>query len=194
MTLSCREPTALESIASKLTSQLQRSSFATGLSGSRISGGQVKVDNSAIASDDDEVPEQTKENDMDEAITWAGWDELDGKRLLVLAYRLGLQIWDATSLDTLHEITNIKDSSLGSVKFATVLPAPSKGGHDHYADARPLLALLTVPEGQSETEFMVYSLATRSAVLNISFPRAGVISANESFVVIVRVRYLLNTV
>lgn len=89
--------------------------------------------------------EQVQRSPDGDRITFAAWDELDGRRVLVLAYTSGLQIWDTGDLGAVRELLNLKTESLhnaGPVLCATVLPPPAGEGPDELETSRPLLGVL----------------------------------------------------
>ena len=67
-----------------------------------------------------------------------------------MAYELGLQVWDYTSIDALQEILNVGLSVFVAadgqwvVSSAIVLPTPSTGAEDEFAASRPLMAVVYV--------------------------------------------------
>jgi hypothetical protein len=65
------------------------------------------------------------------------------RRLLVLGYSTGLQIWDCTNLDSIAEILNVTSSEWGRVLQAEVLPNPPAAG-DELLNSRPLLGMMYV--------------------------------------------------
>ena len=79
-----------------------------------------------------------------ERITWAAWDELEHKRVLLLAYPSGFQMWDVSNLDAVRELLNLKTESLhnaGPVLCAAVLPT-QVDRVDEFENSRPLLGVL----------------------------------------------------
>jgi uncharacterized protein YaeQ len=81
-----------------------------------------------------------------ERIVWATWDQIEGTRVLILAYGSGLQIWDTSNLNAVREILNLKTESLhvaGHIQCALALPAPADGPDD-FVNARPLLGIMSV--------------------------------------------------
>lgn len=59
-----------------------------------------------------------------------------------MGYKAGLQIWDCANLGSVTEVLNLTDSTWGSVEFAAVLPAPSRGYSDTFREQRPLLGIM----------------------------------------------------
>jgi hypothetical protein len=63
------------------------------------------------------------------------------RRLLLLGYRSGLQIWDCTNLGSVSEIVNISGGdSWGKVTFVSVLPTPRND--EVFASQRPLIGVV----------------------------------------------------
>jgi hypothetical protein len=106
-------------------------------------------------------------SDDSEYITWARWDALLSKgagqatyasiicrfslilvlmifrrRLLILGYLSGLQIWDCTNLDSITELLNVSTLEWGRVLHAEVLPSPSAATGDEFLHSRPLLGIM----------------------------------------------------
>lgn len=78
-------------------------------------------------------------------VLWAGFDllEWDGgitRKVLLLGYRSGFQVWDVEEADNVRVLVSRHD---GPVSFMQVLPKPitSKRHEDKFADSRPLLAV-----------------------------------------------------
>lgn len=65
------------------------------------------------------------------------------RRLLVLGYSSGLQIWDCTNLDSIAEILNVTSPEWGRTLQAEVLPNPPALG-DELLNSRPLLGIMYV--------------------------------------------------
>ncbi|KAF7291559.1 Glycosyltransferase family 1 protein [Mycena chlorophos] len=71
-----------------------------------------------------------KEDEDEDEIVDARWAECAGSRLLVLAYSGGVQVWDATVLNSVKEVANLRvptDAIKGPVLSATVLPVDKDG-------------------------------------------------------------------
>ncbi|KAF8952387.1 hypothetical protein BDZ97DRAFT_1930866 [Flammula alnicola] len=144
-----------------------------------------------------------------DTITWAKWDTLNERRVLVLAYAAGLQLWDCADLSAISEVFNLnfdsaewalmvgdrRDGSEGvRVVHAAVLPPPSsrsvpQGGKDPFAEMRPLLGILmeSVDEDEREHEprstFVLYSLRKHQVVKLLSLSGlASTFIPNELFV------------
>ena len=63
------------------------------------------------------------------------------RRLLILAYLSGLQIWDCTNLDSITELLNVSSSEWGHVLHAEILPTPTATG-DEFLNLRPVLGIM----------------------------------------------------
>lgn len=124
----------------------------------------------------------------EEDIVWAGWDTLQvdpfekSRRVLLLGYRTGLQIWDCTSLASVTEILNIRDPAVGRVVHAGVLPTPPKTDDDAFATARPLVGIIHL--NGDDSDYLVYSLRTHSVFKQLSLPGAISFSATSKLVVV----------
>lgn len=104
-----------------------------------------------------------------DSILWARWDALQARRLLILGYSSGLQVWDCTNLGSVVEVLNLNEFP-DVATFAAVLP-----GHN-------ALGILT-----SEFNFLVYSLASHDIIKRIPLSTpAYTFTANHEFIVIVR--------
>jgi hypothetical protein len=73
----------------------------------------------------------------------SGLHDISPRRLLVLGYSSGLQIWDCTNLDSIAEILNVTNPEWGRVLQAEVLPNPPAAG-DELLNSRPLLGMMCV--------------------------------------------------
>lgn len=73
----------------------------------------------------------------------SSFHDISSRRLLVLGYSSGLQIWDCTNLDSIAEILNVTSPEWGRVLQAEVLPNPPAGG-DEFLNSRPLLGMMYV--------------------------------------------------
>lgn len=78
-------------------------------------------------------------------MNWAGFDKLEYegdiiRRVLLLAYRSGFQVWDVEDADNIRELLSRHD---GPVSFMQMLPKPlaSKRSQGKFADSHPLLAI-----------------------------------------------------
>ncbi|KAH9167567.1 hypothetical protein EDB89DRAFT_2074692 [Lactarius sanguifluus] len=128
-------------------------------------------------------------SDDSEHITWARWDTLrlagagSPKRLLVLGYLSGLQIWDCTNLDSITEMLNVSGPEWGSVWNAQVLPGPLPTTDDQFLSSRPLLGLIAKRPHQGP-DFLVYSLLTHKIIKKFSIPGILSFSANSNVIII----------
>lgn len=66
------------------------------------------------------------------------------RRLLLLGYRTGLQIWDCTTLDSIDELLNITTADWGTVSAAAILPSPDSTQADEFLYDRPLMGVMYV--------------------------------------------------
>jgi hypothetical protein len=64
------------------------------------------------------------------------------RRLLILAYSSGLQIWDCTNLDSIAEMLNEPSTEWGRILHAEVLPNPLVAAGDEFLNSRPLLGMM----------------------------------------------------
>jgi hypothetical protein len=64
------------------------------------------------------------------------------RRLLILGYLSGLQIWDCTNLDSITELLNVSGPGWGRVLHAQVLPNPLASTDDQFLSSRPLLGVM----------------------------------------------------
>jgi hypothetical protein len=63
------------------------------------------------------------------------------RRLLLLGYTSGLQVWDCTDLGTVKEIVNLS-TGWGKVTCVRILPQPATTKDDAFAQHRPLLGIM----------------------------------------------------
>jgi len=64
------------------------------------------------------------------------------RRLLILGYLSGLQIWDCTNLDSITELLNVSSSEWGHVLHAEILPTPLMATGDEFLNLRPVLGMM----------------------------------------------------
>lgn len=64
------------------------------------------------------------------------------RRLLILGYLSGLQIWDCTNLDSITELLNVSSSEWGHVLHAEILPTPLTATGDEFLNLRPVLGIM----------------------------------------------------
>ncbi|KAI4366130.1 hypothetical protein MLD38_022048 [Melastoma candidum] len=86
-----------------------------------------------------------EEDPSNDQILWAGFDKLEGdghvvRRVLLLGYRSGFQVWDVEEADNVHDLFSRHD---GPVSFMQMLPnpIPSDKMEDKFSDSRPLLVV-----------------------------------------------------
>ncbi len=123
------------------------------------------------------------------------------RRLLVLGYSSGLQIWDCTNLDSIAEMLNVTSPDWGRVLHAEVLPNPPAAG-DEFLNSRPLLGMMcgsrfpfaslvlisrrSAKYQHHGPDFLVYSLSSHKVIKKLSIPGIVSFSANTNVIVIVR--------
>ncbi|KAI0313811.1 hypothetical protein OF83DRAFT_1294179 [Amylostereum chailletii] len=128
-------------------------------------------------------------SDASERITWARWDVLHpvggGKprRLLLLGYLSGMQIWDCDNLDSTMELLNLPDAPWGRVWSAAVLPTPPLHSDDRFRPARPLIGVVAKC-GHRDPEFIAYSLSTHTVVQRRSILGLVSFSSNANFTIL----------
>jgi hypothetical protein len=124
------------------------------------------------------------------------------RRLLILAYLSGLQIWDCTNLDSISEMLNISSPEWGRVSHAEVLPNPPAAAGDEFSNSRPLLGMMygfgisfrllvliclhSAKHQHQGPDFLAYSLSTHKVIKKLSIPGIVSFSANPNVIVIVR--------
>ncbi|KAI0084206.1 hypothetical protein BDY19DRAFT_997921 [Irpex rosettiformis] len=138
---------------------------------------------------------QTKypSGDYGEDILWSRWDTLpidDGgfaRRVLVLGYRTGLQVWDCTDLGSISEILNLNGARWTDIHQAQVLPTPSSTlAPDALAEQRPLLGILQVfPDAE---KLVFYSLRTHKVIHTSSFQGLVSFSPGPQFITVATAR------
>ncbi|KAF9527640.1 hypothetical protein CPB83DRAFT_895045 [Crepidotus variabilis] len=154
-------------------------------------------------------PNQSKDD-----ILFAKWDTLLDRRLLMLGYAYGFQIWDCTSLGSVDEVLNLNyDTSasegrgqgwrsdggaLLNVVHVAVLPSPSRhavaqNGEDPYESFRPMVGVLLQSSDLDEREqepqstFILYSVRNRQHQLVKRLVFNGLpsnFSSNEHFTIL----------
>ncbi|XP_058092283.1 autophagy-related protein 18f-like isoform X2 [Magnolia sinica] len=90
------------------------------------------------------IAERVEDGSRDQ-VQWAGFDKLETeadivRRVLLLGYRSGFQVWDVEEADDVRELVSRHD---GPVSFMQVQPNPltSKISADEFANVRPLLVV-----------------------------------------------------
>ncbi|KAF8075398.1 hypothetical protein N665_1097s0007 [Sinapis alba] len=78
-------------------------------------------------------------------VLWAGFDKIqkedgDTRRVLLLAFHSGFQVWDVEDTENVHVIVSAHD---GRASFMQMLPNPitSEDSDDRFSESRPLLAV-----------------------------------------------------
>ncbi|XP_010240957.1 PREDICTED: autophagy-related protein 18f-like [Nelumbo nucifera] len=106
---------------------------------STVRSAGASVASSIVDRDDDDSRDQ---------VYWAGFDkfELEGgivRRVLLLGYRSGFQVWDVEEADNVRELVSRHD---GPVSFLQMQPKPiqSKKSEDKFVDVHPLLVVAGV--------------------------------------------------
>ncbi|CAG8745154.1 6830_t:CDS:2, partial [Acaulospora morrowiae] len=117
--------------------------------------------------------------------------------VLMLGYPDGFQIWNVTSPDNIHELISIRDE----VKLGQVIPNPRntpKDARDKYAEVRPLVGIVCIPESPREkvqqdsflkqkSVLKIFSLRTHQIVKHLDFENEGNIvgvDCNERAIVV----------
>ncbi|EJU02108.1 hypothetical protein DACRYDRAFT_115899 [Dacryopinax primogenitus] len=136
-----------------------------------------------------------------EEIVWSGFDNLQleprapPKRVLMIVYVSGFQMWDTTDPDNALEILNLREKAFLGLDSAMMLPTPlpSQETPDEMYNLRPLLALVRGGQpsiaGSAKLEVVLYSLRTNEIVKTIPFSRRGspgraVIAASDRYLVV----------
>ncbi|KAF3543695.1 hypothetical protein DY000_02001345 [Brassica cretica] len=108
-----------------------------------ISSGASTVARSAASAASSAVNRDVES--LHDQVLWAGFDKLekeDGetRRVLLLAFHSGFQIWDVEETDNVHVIVSSHD---GQASFMQMLPNPitSEEFDDRFSESRPLLAV-----------------------------------------------------
>ncbi|KAG2227089.1 hypothetical protein INT45_003819 [Circinella minor] len=89
-----------------------------------------------------------------ETVTFAAFQNVNRSSLsspsllLLLGYRNGFQVWDVTSPENVHETCSLRDQTIGDIHGMHILEDPNICDNncnlvDLYAEARPLLAIMT---------------------------------------------------
>ncbi|OWM81239.1 autophagy-related protein 18f [Punica granatum] len=109
---------------------------------STVARSAASVASSIVDKDDDGAHDQ---------VLWAGFDKLKieggiSRRVLLLGYRSGFQVWDVEEVDNVRDLVSRHD---GPVSFMQMVPNPSslKNGEDKYVDSRPLLVVCADSSG-----------------------------------------------
>ncbi|CAH8363466.1 unnamed protein product [Eruca vesicaria subsp. sativa] len=181
--VSLKQPTTSDGVVSRSA----RSSFRALSNCLRvISSGASTVARSAASAASSAVNRDVES--LNDQVLWAGFDKLekedgDSRRVLLLAFHSGFQIWDVEETDNVHVIVCSHD---GQASFMQMLPNPiitSEEFDDSFSDSRPLLAVCGdsswdeqsgSDNGGSETVVVptnvhVYSLRSQSYVHTLRF-------------------------
>ncbi|KAF8051442.1 hypothetical protein N665_1725s0004 [Sinapis alba] len=107
----------------------------------KITSGASTVAHSAASAASSVVNRES----LHDQVLWAGFDKLekedgDTRRVLLLAFHSGFQIWDVEDTDNVHVIVSAHD---GHAAFMQMLPYPlvSQDIDDVFFESRPLLAV-----------------------------------------------------
>ncbi|KAK1435647.1 hypothetical protein QVD17_01413 [Tagetes erecta] len=124
-------PTSFRSLSSYLRIVSSGASTVASTVRSAASAASTIVDR-----DSDAVPDQ---------VLWAGFDKLECeggilRRLLLLGYQYGFQVWDVEDANNVRNIASRYD---GAVSFMQILPKPTVSNHSQveYPNDRPLLVI-----------------------------------------------------
>ncbi|EFH42315.1 hypothetical protein ARALYDRAFT_495551 [Arabidopsis lyrata subsp. lyrata] len=152
-----------------------------------ISSGASTVARSAVSAASSAVRDVDSHHDQ---VLWAGFDNLqkedgDTRRVLLLAFKSGFQVWDVEDTENVHVIVSTHD---GQAFFMQMLLNPIKSGalDDRFYKSRPLLAVcgdsweehsskkISSDNSGSETvatptNVYVYSLKSQSYVHTLKF-------------------------
>ncbi|KAG1741253.1 hypothetical protein EDB19DRAFT_1634624 [Suillus lakei] len=155
------------------------------------------VDEPAIFGSEDEDCESSFSGDQPlttyptaaegDSIMWSRWDTLieNGsrpRRILLLGYATGLQIWDCTILGSVSEILNLTDYPFGSVTFAGVLATPHSSRERDYDSSRPLIGVVSRSKDQSTMS--IYSLRAHKVIKHLPFVNVATFASSVHFIVI----------
>lgn len=188
-----------------IVAQTTSNPLATGLIGNQQTwrmrtGAQLDsadVDEPAIFGSDDEDGGTSFSGDQPlatyptaaegDSITWSRWDTLieNGsrpRRILLLGYTTGLQIWDCTILGSVSEILNLTDYPFGSVTFASVLATPHPSTACDSDSSRPLIGVVSRSKDQSTMS--IYSLRAHKVIKHLPFANVTTFSSSVHFIVI----------
>lgn len=122
-----------------------------------------------------------------DSIIWSRWDTLiendsRPRRILLLGYTTGLQIWDCTILGSVSEILNLTDHPFGSVTFAGVLATPHSSRERDYDSSRPLIGV--VSRSKDKSTMSIYSLRAHKVIKHLSFVNVATFASSAHFIVI----------
>ncbi|KAH7107832.1 hypothetical protein BKA62DRAFT_684548 [Auriculariales sp. MPI-PUGE-AT-0066] len=134
----------------------------------------------SVFEDDDIYP--TAEDMLVDEIEWATFAVVDGKRLLIIAYHVGVAIWDVTDLGSVREVLNLRDNpSIGAISSAVILPiSPTES--TGRADDHPSVAFVSHVGGHDR--ILTYSLRRHLMSREIELPGALHIEVASEFIVV----------
>ena len=92
-----------------------------------------------------------------------------------MTYSDGLQLWDTTNLDAIHELVHFP--AIGCVLSATILSRPGAPDNE-----QTLLLMLT--GAAPNTQLHVYSLTSHSIIHRLTVPHATSVQASNSFTIV----------
>ncbi|WCJ31297.1 hypothetical protein M5689_012802 [Euphorbia peplus] len=112
-----------------------------------VSSGASSVARSAASAAHSFVDRDDDHTATIDHVHWAGFDKLEDennviRRVLLLGYRSGFQVWDVDQADNVRDLVSRHD---GPVSFMQLLPKPiaSKKSDDKFAENRPILVICT---------------------------------------------------
>ncbi|KAL1811503.1 hypothetical protein ACET3Z_021568 [Daucus carota] len=108
-----------------------------------VSSGASTVVKSAASAASNAIAERESDAPNDQ-VNWAGFDKLEfegnaARRVLLLGYRFGFQVWDVEDANNVREVICRYDGPVSSMQILPKLEASKQSG-DKFADSRPLLA------------------------------------------------------
>lgn len=188
-----------------IVSPTTRKPLGTGLIGNQQtwgmrSGAQVDsagVDEPAIFGSEDEDCESSFSGELPlttyptaaegDSIMWSRWDTLvengsGPRRILLLGYTTGLQIWDCTILGSVAEILNLTDYPFGSISFAGVLATPHSSRERDCDSSRPLIGV--VSRSKDKSTMSIYSLRAHKVIKHLPFVNVTTFASSVHFIVI----------
>lgn len=155
------------------------------------------VDEPAIFGSEDEDCESSFSGDQPlttyptaaegDSIMWSHWDTLvengsGPRRILLLGYTTGLQIWDCTILGSVSEILNLTDYPFGPITFAGVLATPHSSRERDYDSSRPLIGV--VSRSKDKSTMSIYSLRAHKVIKHFPFVNVTTFASSVHFIVI----------
>ncbi|PFH47114.1 hypothetical protein AMATHDRAFT_68396 [Amanita thiersii Skay4041] len=128
-------------------------------------------------------------------ILWSRWDKVHDRRLLILAYPSGFQLWDCTDLSSVTEVLNLNMNTSewqggGDIVHVAMLPAPHsrvvRRFGDPLAEDRPLLGIAMKSDSHRDTSTLfIYSLSRQYIIKRLSISGSMVtFDSNDYFLVI----------